>query len=251
MFNYKCLGNTMNIFITTKLEKQLKKYNDIDRFNSLIQKLQQVSVNELYDFNSFGFKKFKGTNKVGAIDLGSDRIICMMLSDYPLQNDYCFNQYYSNQDIYNTLLLFFIAKHDQQQDKAFFLDKNNYIQQDFIDTNDKQVDTIVEDTQTTFKDLNRQEVLTIKQNFSLHSKDMQLKLPSILSGIAGSGKTVISIQVIKELQKKYNNEKKILYVTYSEGLRNFVEEKVNDSSVDIKIFKDLCLLLENKYENKI
>ena len=68
MFNYKCLGNTMNIFITTKLEKQLKKYNDIDRFNSLIQKLQQVSVNELYDFNSFGFKKFKGTNKVGAID---------------------------------------------------------------------------------------------------------------------------------------------------------------------------------------
>ena len=58
MFNYKCLGNTMNIFITTKLEKQLKKYNDIDRFNSLIQKLQQVSVNELYDFNSFGFKKF-------------------------------------------------------------------------------------------------------------------------------------------------------------------------------------------------
>ena len=250
MFNYKCLGNTMNIFITTKLEKQLKKYNDIDRFNSLIQKLQQVSVNELYDFNSFGFKKFKGTNKVGAIDLGSDRIICMMLSDYPLQNDYCFNQYYSNQDIYNTLLLFFIAKHDQQQDKAFFLDRNNYIQQDFIDTNDKQVDTIVEDTQTTFKDLNKQEVLTIKQNFSLHSKDMQLKLPSILSGIAGSGKTVISIQVIKELQKKYNNEKKILYVTYSEGLRNFVEEKVNDSSVDIKIFKDLCLLLENKYENK-
>ena len=187
----------MNIFITTKLEKQLKKYNDIDRFNSLIQKLQQVSVDELYDFNSFGFKKFKGTNKVGAIDLGSDRIICMLLTDYPLQTDYCFNQYYSNNDIYNTLLLFFIAKHDQQQDKAFFVDKNNYIQQNFIDTGSKQVDAIVEDTQTTFKDLNRQEVLTIRQNSSLHGNDMHLKLPSILSGIAGSGKTVISIQVIK------------------------------------------------------
>ena len=240
----------MNIFITTKLEKQLKKYNDIDRFNSLIQKLQQVSVDELYDFNSFGFKKFKGTNKVGAIDLGSDRIICMLLTDYPLQTDYCFNQYYSNNDIYNTLLLFFIAKHDQQQDKAFFVDKNNYIQQNFIDTGSKQVDAIVEDTQTTFKDLNRQEVLTIRQNSSLHGNDMHLKLPSILSGIAGSGKTVISIQVIKELQKKYNNGKKILYVTYSEGLRKFVEEKVNDTSVDIKIFKDLCLFLKNKYENK-
>ncbi len=240
----------MNIFITTKLEKQLKKYQDIDRYESLIQKLQQVSVDELYDFNSFGFKKFKGTNKVGAIDLGSDRIICMLLSDYPLQNDYCFNQYYSNQDLYNTLLLFFIAKHDQQQDKAFFLDKNSYIQQDFIDTKDKQIDTIVEDTQTTFKDLNKQEVLTIKQNSSLHSNDMQLKLPSILSGIAGSGKTVISIQAIKELQKKYSNKKSILYVTYSEGLRSFVEEKVNDVSVDIKTFRDLCIELKTKYENK-
>ena len=102
----------MNIFITTKLEKQLKKYQDIDRYETLIQKLQQASVNELYELNSFGFKKFKGTNKVGAIDLGSDRIICMCLADYPLQNDYCFNQYYSNQDLYNTLLLFFIAKHE-------------------------------------------------------------------------------------------------------------------------------------------
>jgi hypothetical protein len=240
----------MNIFITTKLEKQLKKYQDIDRYNSLIQKLQQVSVNELYGLNGFGFKKFKGTNKVGAIDLGSDRIICMSLYDYPLRNDYCFNQYYSNQDIYNTLLLFFIAKHDQQQDKAFFVDKNSYIQRDFIDTNDKQVDAIVEDTQTTFKDLNKQEVLTIKQNSSLHGNDMQLKLPSILSGIAGSGKTVISIQAIKELQKKYNNTKKILYVTYSEGLKSFVEEKVNDGSVEIKTFRDLCIELKTKYENK-
>ena len=240
----------MNIFITTKLEKQLKKYQDIDRYETLIQKLQQVSVNELYELNSFGFKKFKGAKKVGAIDLGSDRIICMTLSDYPLQNDYCFNQYYSNQDIYNTLLLFFIAKHDQQQDKAFFVDKNSYIQQDFIDTNDKQIDTIVEDTQTTFKDLNKQEVLTIKQNSSLHTNDMQLKLPSILSGIAGSGKTVISIQAIKELQKKYNNTKKILYVTYSEGLKSFVEEKINDSSIDIKTFRDLCIELKIKYENK-
>ena len=242
----------MNIFITTKLEKQLKKYQDIDRYDSLIQKLQQSSVNELYDFNSFGFKKFKGTNKVGAIDLGSDRIICMILADYPLQNDYCFNQYYSNQNLYSTLLLFFIAKHDQQQDKAFFVDKNSYIKQDFIDTNNKQVDAIIEDTQTTFKDLNKQEVLTVKQNLSLHSKDMQLKLPSILSGIAGSGKTVISIQVIKELQKKYSDTKKILYVTYSEGLRSFVEEKVNSFSenTDIKTFRDLCIELNAKYENK-
>lgn len=240
----------MNIFITTKLEKQLKKYQDIYRYETLIQKLQQASVNELYELNSFGFKKFKGTNKVGAIDLGSDRIICMCLADYPLQNDYCFNQYYSNQDLYNTLLLFFIAKHDQQQDKAFFLDKNSYIKQDFIDTTDKQVDAIIEDTQTTFKDLNKQEVLTIKQNSSLHSSDMQLKLPSILSGIAGSGKTVISIQAIKELQKKYSNTKKILYVTYSEGLRSFVEEKVNDSFIDIKTFRDLCIELKTKYENK-
>jgi len=240
----------MNIFITTKLEKQLKKYQDTYRFDTIINKLKLADLNQLYDFNSFGFKKFKGINKVGAIDLGSDRIICMLLADYPLQNDYCFNQYYSNQDLYNTLLLFFIAKHDQQQDKAFFVDKNSSIPQEFINTNDKQVDTIVEDNQTTFKDLNRQEVLTIKQNDSLHSKDMQLKLPSILSGIAGSGKTVISIQVIKELQRKYNNTKKILYVTYSEGLRYFVEQKVNDNSIDIKTFTDLCFLLKNKYENK-
>lgn len=240
----------MNIFITTKLEKQLKKYQDIDRYESLIQKLQQISVNELYELNGFGFKKFKGTNKVGAVDLGSDRIICMCLADYPLQNDYCFNQYYSGQNLYNTLLLFFIAKHDQQQDKAFFVDKNSYIQQDFIDTNNKQVDAIVEDTQTTFKDLNKQEVLTIKQNNSLHGNDMQLKLPSILSGIAGSGKTVISIQAIKELQKKYNNIKKILYVTYSEGLRSFVENKITYGSADIKTFRDLCLELKTKYENK-
>lgn len=242
----------MNIFITTKLEKQLKKYQDIDRYNTLINKLQGSNINSLYDFNGFGFKKFKGTNKVGAIDLGSDRIICMLLSDYSLQNDYCFNQYYSNQDLYNTLLLFFIAKHDQQQDKAFFVDKNSYVKQDFIDTNNKQVDAIIEDTQTTFKDLNKQEVLTVKQNLSLHSKDMQLKLPSILSGIAGSGKTVISIQAIKELQKKYSDTKKILYVTYSEGLRSFVEEKVNSFStnINIKTFRDLCIELNTKYENK-
>ena len=240
----------MNIFITTKLEKQLKKYQDIDRYESLIQKLQQVSITELYALNSFGFKKFKGTKKVGAIDLGSDRIICMCLADYPLQNDYCFNQYCSNQNFYNTLLLFFIAKHDQQQDKAFFVDKNSYIQQDFIDTNNKQVDAIVEDTQTTFKDLNKQEVLTIKQNNSLHGNDMQLKLPSILSGIAGSGKTVISIQAIKELQKKYSGTKKILYVTYSEGLRSFVQDKIDDGTADIKTFRDLCIELKIKYENK-
>ena len=242
----------MNIFITTKLEKQLKKYQDKDLYEKCIQKLKKASENDLYETGSFGFKIFKGTkHNIGAIDLSNgDRIICIHLKDYPLQNNYCFNQYTSNQDLYNTLLLFFISKHDQQQKNATAIDKNSYLQQDFIDTNNKQIDTIIEDTQTTFKDLKKQEVLTIKQNNSLHSTDMQLKLPSILSGIAGSGKTVISIQAIKELQKKYNNTKKLLYVTYSERLSSFVKDKVNDISVDIKTFRDLCMELKTKYENK-
>lgn len=239
----------MNIFITTKLEKQLKKYNDTQRYYSLIDKLQEKSTTQLYDLNGFGFKKFKGTKNVGAIDLGSDRIICMLLSDYPLQNDYCFNKYYSNYNLTDTLLLFSIAKHDKQEDIAFFVDKNQYQKQDFIDISENKIKSIIEDTQTTFKDLNNQEVLTIKQENSLHGKDMQLKLPAVLSGIAGSGKTIISIQVIKELQKKYSNTKKILYVTYCEGLRNFVSERIEDKTVDIKTFNDLCFTLKYKYKN--
>jgi len=239
----------MNIFITTKLEKQLKKYNDTQRYYSLIDKLQEKSITQLYDLNGFGFKKFKGTKNVGAIDLGSDRIICMLLSDYPLQNDYCFNKYYSNYNLTDTLLLFSIAKHDKQEDIAFFVDKNQYQKQDFIDISENKIKAIIEDTQTTFKDLNNQEVLTIKQENSLHGKDMQLKLPAVLSGIAGSGKTIISIQVIKELQKKYSNTKKILYVTYCEGLRNFVSERIEDKTVDIKTFNDLCFTLKYKYKN--
>ena len=70
-----------------------------------------------------------------------------------------------------------------------------------------------------------------------------------MSGIAGSGKTIISIQVIKELQKKYSNTKKILYVTYCEGLRNFVSERIEDKTVDIKTFNDLCFTLKYKYKN--
>ena len=163
----------MNIFITTKLEKQLKKYNDTQRYYSLIDKLQEKSITQLYDLNGFGFKKFKGTKNVGAIDLGSDRIICMLLSDYPLQNDYCFNKYYSNYNLTDTLLLFSIAKHDKQEDIAFFVDKNQYQKQDFIDISENKIKAIIEDTQTTFKDLNNQEVLTIKQENSLHGKDMQ------------------------------------------------------------------------------
>ena len=239
----------MNIFITTKLEKQLKKYNDTQRYYTLTTKLSQTNINHLYDLNGFGFKKFKGTNNVGAIDLGSDRIICMLLTDYPLQDDYCFNKYFSDNNLTNTLLLFSIAKHDKQEDIAFFIDKNQYQKQEFIDITENKIKSIIEDTQTTFKDLNNQEVLTIKQDSSLHGKDMQLKLPAVLSGIAGSGKTIISIQVIKELQRKYSNTKKFLYVTYCEGLRSFVSQRIEDKTVDIKTFNDLCFTLKYKYEN--
>lgn len=279
----------INVFLEQTIFKQVKDNNLESDLKKLIVKIDKClnSTNKALNFKSLGFKKYEGVNnKIYGFDFNnkindSDRIIACFVEDYAKKNEFDFERYSHNQNKDKQgIILFSIAKHNDQEREALKVSKrinsNFYDENKFKNLNKakgKNIRSIIKKRGTsdnkennmTFraidfndKEIVYQEVLTKDQAKNI-DKFIQTSEPFILSGIAGSGKTLSTINLIPDMVEKIKNNNatdKILYVTFSNNLKEYVKSKVMENYydlneyVDIRTFEDVCAEINYKYNNK-
>ena len=278
----------INVFLEQTIFKQVKDRNLESDLKKLVVKIDKClnSTNGALNFKSLGFKKYEGVNnKIYGFDFNnkindSDRIIACFVDDYSKKNEFDFERYSTrdNKDKQG-IILFSIAKHNDQEREALKVSKkinsNFYKQNKFKSLNKNKSkkyilraavsDNDMQENNMTFRSMNfndkeiiYQEVLTKEQANNINSF-IQKSEPFILSGIAGSGKTLSTINLIPNMVEKIKNSgttDKILYVTFSNNLKEYVKSKVMESYyelneyVDIRTFEDICTEINYKYNNK-
>lgn len=278
LFDYD-LG--INVFLEQTIFKQVKDNNLENDLRRLLIKIDKCwnSESESLNLNSLGFKKYEGiNNKIYGFDFNnkvndSDRIIACFIDDYAKKNDFDFDRYTSD-NTKKGIILFSIVKHNHQEKEAEKVSKrinNNFYNENKFQSVSKsnkkhnKFENKEQENNMTFraidfkdKEVIYQEVLTKEQakNIDLF---IQKSEPFILSGIAGSGKTLSTINLIPEMVEKIKNNNstdKILYVTFSNNLKEYIKSKVIESYydcseyVEIKTFEDVCTDINYKYNNK-
>ena len=158
------------------------------------------------------------------------------------KNEFDFERYNNSQNKDKQgIILFSITKHNDQEREAQKVSKriNNsfYEHNQFKYVNEKKSKNIeiisvvnknTQENNMTFRSLDfddkqiiYQEVLTKEQSEQIHTF-IQKSEPFILSGIAGSGKTISTVKLIPDMVEKIKNmgsDSKILYVTFSNNLK--------------------------------
>ena len=278
----------INVFLEQTIFKQVTDKNLESDLKKLVVKIDKClnSTNGALNFKSLGFKKYEGVNnKIYGFDFNnkvndSDRIIACFVEDYAKKNEFDFERYINsdNKDKQG-IILFSIAKHNDQEREALKVSKkinSNFYKEDKFKSLNKNKgkktmlrtvasDNNMQENNMTFRSMNfndkeiiYQEVLTKEQAKNINSF-IQKSEPFILSGIAGSGKTLSTISLIPDMVEKTKNNgttDKILYVTFSNNLKEYVKSKVMESYyelneyVDIRTFEDICTEINYKYNNK-
>lgn len=280
----------INVFLEQTIFKQIKDNNLESDLKRLIIKIDKCmkSSNKSLNLNSLGFKKYEGIkdNSIYGFDFNnkindSDRIIACFMKDYVKKNEFDFDRYKGNKNDKKGIILFSIAKHNDQEKEALkvskrinshFFDNGNFknlnrkkemTYKDMLEIRDNVKRN--QETNMTFRaiDFNDneiiyQEVLT-KEQAKYIDTFIQKSEPFILSGIAGSGKTLSTINLIPDMVEKIknmNSNKKILYITFSNNLKEYVKSKVMENYyeyneyIDIRTFVDICTEINYKHNNK-
>lgn len=281
----------INVFLEQTIFKQIKDNNLENDLKKLVIKIDKCmsSSNKSLSLNSLGFKKYEGIkdNNIYGFDFNnkvndSDRIIACFMKDYAKKNEFDFDRYIDNEnDDKKGIILFSIAKHNDQEKEALKVSRR--INNDFFKGNKfksltrkkdskykdivqaRYVQNINQENNMTFrtvdfndKEIIYQEVLT-KEQAKYIDTFIQKSEPFILSGIAGSGKTLSTINLIPDMVKKIknmNSNKKILYVTFSNNLKEYVKSKVMENYyefneyIEIRTFVDICTEINYKHNNK-
>ncbi|MDO5010326.1 MAG: AAA family ATPase [Intestinibacter bartlettii] len=281
----------INVFLEQKIFKQIKDNNLESDLKKLVIKIDKCfnSVNKSLNLNSLGFKKYGGVgdNKIYGFDFNnkvndSDRIIACFVEDYAKKHEFDFERYtHTKNQNKQGIILFSIVKHNDQEREAIKVSKrmNSNFFKDYdlkvIKTrNDKTYKDILkardaiktnEENNMTFRAIDfdddeiiYQEILTREQSKYIDIF-IQKSEPFILSGIAGSGKTLSTVNLIPDMVQKIknmNSDKKILYVTFSNNLKEYVKSKVMENYyelseyIDIRTFEDICTEINYKHNNK-
>ena len=273
----------INVFLEQTIYKQVKDKNLESDLKKLVIKIDKClnSTNKALNLKSLGFKKYVGIdNKIYGFDFNnkvndSDRIIACFIEDYAKKNEFDFERYSNekNKDKQG-IILFSIVKHNDQEREAEKVSKkingSFYKKNKFKRISNEKEEKIfnsenMQENNMTFramdfddKDIIYQEVLTKEQSKNIETF-IQKSEPFILSGIAGSGKTLSTINLIPDMVEKIKNNggtDRILYVTFSNNLKEYVKSKVMESYydlneyVDIKTFEDICTEINYKYNDK-
>lgn len=261
------------------LEKQIsnnsKRKDIVSRLNKIIDKLfYYETIEEIVADKDLGFKTFKGKNyDVGGIDIGKtnssslsgERLIVSFLKNRDKNNEFI---YKTTDETINDkkikILLHFYCKHDDQNKKSDLVNESYIRNHDYIplekilSSNDIQdVDNSVnlksKYNNIVYSDYMKPKVTVLSMDkFDYISKFLFDTKPTILTGIAGSGKTEVIIRIMHDIAK-IDNSKKILYVTFSEHLTLYVEEKCstfNHINVDFYSLKSLIRKLSRTNINE-
>lgn len=261
----------MNVFISDTLTKQLNnnvnRTEIITRLNHIVDKLLRYeNINQLYEDASFGFKKYKGKKyEVYGIDLGlnqssnmaGERLIVSFVDANEIAE---FSRTIEGEKQVVSILLHLYCKHDDQNRKATlvnseFIKSHDYLPLESICNEDEQkkiedsinlktkyqkyVDSDYNKPKVTVLTLDKYEII---DNFVYNTK------PTILTGIAGSGKTEIIIKIMHDIITNMP-QAKILYVTYSENLQHSVNEKCKTFKHNTIWFESLKSLIRKIKQN--
>lgn len=261
----------MNVFISDTLTKQLNnnvnRTEIITRLNNIVEKLLRYeNINQLYEDASFGFKKYKGKKyEVYGIDLGlnkssnmSGERLIVSFANANEKEEFRRTIEEGNQAI--SILLHLYCKHDDQNRKSNLVDSEYIKNHDFLPLESicsedeqkkiedsinlktkyqKYVDSDYNKPKVTVLTLDKYEII---DNFVYNTK------PTILTGIAGSGKTEIIIKIMNDIIRNIP-QSRILYVTYSENLQNTVNEKCKTFNHNTIWFESLKSLIRKIKQN--
>ncbi len=281
----------INVFLEQTIFKQVKDNNLENDLKKLIIKIDKClnSSKGSLNFNSLGFKKYEGVgnNKIYGFDFNnrvndSDRIIACFIEDYSKKNEFDFDRYIQDKNKNKQgIILFSIVKHNDQEREALKVSKrinSNFYKNDKFNIISKKrnktyksmiltrdVHKNSQENNMTFRAINfnekeiiYQEILTKEQSKNIDTF-IQKSEPFILSGIAGSGKTLSTINLIPDMVEKIktnNSNDKILYVTFSNNLKEYVKSRVMEDYyefkeyIDIKTFEDVCTEIHYDYNDK-
>lgn len=234
----------MYVFKSDFLDKQiagLKNRNDLGtRLNTVIQKLRRYeTIDELYKDKALGFKKYKGLSKsVYGIDLGlpgsattaGERLIVSIINLF--DNTLFRKTVEYREPAHNkpTVLLHLFCKHDDQNREASNINESDISA--FLKTRELSDLKCSLEADAQFREIVTDDYFASGVTVLSLDKDEIVDrycadpAPTILQGVAGSGKTEVLIKLIQTIAYR-NPEARILYVTNSENLVNEVERRVS------------------------
>lgn len=253
-------GDIMKIFQHTKV-RQLREKIERSNRKDLHQKIEKIvkeileakdekEVMNFLGIKGLGFKKYSGLKKsVWGIDLaGAERLIITFANtDKENENDRAFFAKYLKPDE-NAIVFRDIAMvHDEQDVNAKLATKQKTDDLELL----KKLEGIADDInpeKDKYEEIlgngKYKAVLTENKHDIIKSFiDLEKRTAISVFGVAGSGKTVLMMELIEKIKKEYPDNK-ILYVTYSNNLKNYVYENVildNRKNVYIKTLKDLII----------
>lgn len=272
----------MKIFRDDKLEKQMntiyKNRKDIiDRLDKITNKL--INFKSIEECNSDkGFKKFKGISEpIYAFDIGlnnsattaGERLIVSFIDLNSKKYEMLLKSISTNNadNDMNGVILHTICKHDEQNLVANLVANqihNNNIQMSAYYTEDGF--KITEEEYNEFKNLNSKYKLYVEidgeykyespkvtvlslDKYGIINEFLSKPNPTILFGVAGSGKTEVMIRLLQDISVKSNNSR-ILYITFSENLVDEVVKRCSTFSHTNIEFHSLKSLINKIFNRK-
>lgn len=270
----------MQVFIGEKLKKQIN--NDIKNRKDIIARLDNIvekvkSYKNQTEIDIKGFKQFRGTKyPVYAFDIGLNKSSSMagerlIVSFVDLQdkNSEIFKRVVEDDDLKNDnqgILLHIICKHDDQNNVANLISNEYISNQDYIDAStyftNEEINSINESIElkskyekyVDYRYLDPKITVLSLDKYEIIDKFVYDTQPTIVRGIAGSGKTEIIIKAMHDLSKATTNEK-ILYLTLSLELKDSVQKKCETfehNNIQFETLKSLYrkyLNTDRNYEN--
>jgi hypothetical protein len=236
----------MRIVISRNFEKKLKKYNqNNENWYEFFNHLSTQTYESVQSLNKYGFKQYKGINgniKVYGLDFdisgSADRIIFTLLNNYSDDNQREFSKRigYEAKDV---LIMHDISKHDDQGKSAKRISEGEFEINDFLPFIEESIN--LKDLYSIVEGKRISKVLSEDKNLIINDFIMaKQQNPTILDGIAGSGKTEVLKGILTEWHKN-NPQDTILFITSSERLINEIlrEVDVDLSKVEITTLSKL------------
>jgi hypothetical protein len=239
----------MKLVISRNFEKKLKKYNQSqDNWYDFFNELSKLTFNDIYNQKKYGVKKYKGNSDIPiyGIDFNirsAERIIATVLGQYSKEKQDLF-KVKTNLGIDDVLILHDISEHDSQDDSVSNISKNDLKIDDLLPFISNSVQ--LNDLYSFVIGRKISKILSEDKNEIIRAFITNKTAPTILQGIAGSGKTEVLKGILSEWNIHYPNSK-ILFLTSSIRLIEEIIKEMDLRNPNIEIATIASLV--NKLNN--
>ncbi|MBS3973009.1 MAG: AAA family ATPase [Erysipelotrichia bacterium] len=240
----------MKLIISRNFEKKLKKFNQSqDNWYDFFNELSKLTFHDIYNQKKYGVKKYKGNSDIPiyGIDFNirsAERIIATVLGQYTKEKQEQF-KVKTGLETVDVLILHDISEHDSQNDSVLNISKNDLNIDDLLPfiSNSVQLNDLY--SYLTGRKISK--ILSEDKNEIVRTFVTSNTAPTILQGIAGSGKTEVLKGILSEWNIHYPDSK-ILFLTSSMRLIEEIirEMNLNNPNIDITTLASLINNLNNQ-----